>query len=137
MKKAKIKFNVVGLFVKDLDESINFYKRLGFYVDTINDTSEYSFCDMKLAPCSDFVVRLKESHVIGENEGKISIEFVADEDNAITHADAYEDLLLYGFKYVNVEPHDLYKGIIFNIGELKDPDGYCLELVDYDEDRYM
>jgi hypothetical protein len=28
-------------------------------------------------------------------------------------------------------------GVIFNIGELKDPDGYCLELVDYDEDRYM
>jgi catechol 2,3-dioxygenase-like lactoylglutathione lyase family enzyme len=110
MKRAKIKFNVVGLFVKNLDESINFYKRLGFFEEDINDTSEYSFCDMKLAPDSDFVVRLKQSHVIGENVGKMSIEFIADDDNGITHADAYEDLLLHGFKYVNVEPHDMYRG---------------------------
>jgi catechol 2,3-dioxygenase-like lactoylglutathione lyase family enzyme len=136
MKKPKIKFSMVNLWVKDIDESIHFYMRLGFFKEDYGDTEEYSFCYMKLTPDSDFVVCLKQSHVIGEYKGKISIEFIADDENGITHTEAYEDLLFYGFKYVNIEPDEMYKGAIFNIGELRDPDGYCLELVDYDEDRY-
>jgi len=130
MKKAKIRFCLVSIFVRDLDESMHFYKRLGFQVDDIDSTETYSYCDLRLSNDDTFTIRLKQDYSGVKNAEGISFEFMADEDNGVSHAEAYDDLLNYGFKFTNIKPWELYKGTIYNVAELRDPDGYCLKLVD-------
>lgn len=43
-----IKFDHVALTVKDLDESIKFYERLGYKLLNIFDDEEYRWCNMEL-----------------------------------------------------------------------------------------
>lgn len=138
MKHSKIKFLRFNLVVKNLDESLYFYRRFGLDDVYIDEEYGYKYADLELPGCSDDITfRLMEYYGKDLDNPKVTISFAANDDKKITHHTAFNDLLDRGFRFINLPFGDV-NSTILNIGELKDPDGNIIELVDeYEGDKYQ
>src|SRR5688500_4106567 len=127
MEQNKIEFRSLNLVVDNLDESIYFYKRVGFYVDDIDQTDEYLSADIKLSEKSNFVIRLMQYFGNGNSMPKVTISLTANKEAGVTHTIVFEELLMRGVRFLGLCSHEL-SGTILSIGEISDPDGHKLEL---------
>lgn len=133
MKNFTLKLHALNFMVEDLRTSIDFYKRLGFYVEDTDSTMHTVSAHMKLSEDSEFRICLIQK--LTKEELKFEsfwIEFESgyepDEYCLSPYEVAHEGLLEKGINYENLKPSDVGK-VIVGTAKMRDPDGVSLHLV--------
>ena len=128
MKHSKIAFNVLIIYVEDLDASKLFYKRLGFKEKGIGDTEDYLYAQVAPPGNGDLIVELREPFT-DVKPGTVSMGFTVDNPEGAGIHNAVEDLLLRGFNFTNLTPRMFYIGLLGSSVELEDPQGAKIEIL--------
>lgn len=133
MENFTLKLHALNFMVEDLRASIDFYKRLGFYVQDTGSTMKTVSAYLKLSQDSDLRICLTQS--LTKEELKLEpfwIEFEPeceeDEYGSVPYEVAFDGLLSKGIKYENLKPSEVGVGII-GTALMRDPDGVSLHLV--------
>lgn len=138
MQNFTLKLHALNFIVEDLRASIDFYQRLGFYIEDTKSTKKTVSADLKLSHDSNFRIRLIQKLVNEELQFDpfwIELEPVCDDpaDGPWLYEVAFEGLRGKGVQYENLRPEEVGK-VIVGTAVLSEPDGVALHLVSNDWD---
>ncbi len=132
----KISFYAFAIYVIDLDESMLYYKRLGYENTEISDNEEYKYALMQIPGGNGACIELRESFTMRDDAGKTATVFTIDVDSELDDSqrrrligETIEDLMFRGFSFLNMTPKEFYIGEYRDSIEMIDPQGARIEFL--------